>query len=181
MVRAPRQEASKSAIFENLVSGHRNALLRYAIRRLGDINIAEDVVAETFIAAWRHLEELPNSDEQLLWLYGIARRVLSNAHRGQQRQARLRGRLAGERRLDNGSGPTMEEVDELAAAIETLSWDDRETLRLAYWEELSRREIGVVLGCSENAVSHRLSRTRIRLLEKINASGPAVDHQGEVQ
>jgi RNA polymerase sigma-70 factor (ECF subfamily) len=51
----------------------------------------------------------------------------------------------------------------LRRTIARLSADDQEALRLVYWERLSCREIGRVLGCSEKAVGIRLSRARQRL------------------
>ena len=52
-----------------------------------------DVLAETFLAAWRRLDQVPPAGEDRLWLYGTARRVLANHHRGQRRRLALADRL----------------------------------------------------------------------------------------
>jgi RNA polymerase sigma-70 factor (ECF subfamily) len=64
-------------------------LLAYAMRRVGQPEDAADVVAETFLVAWRRIGELPPEAEARLWLYGVARRVLANHHRGGDRRDRL--------------------------------------------------------------------------------------------
>src|ERR1039458_8802269 len=87
--------------FARVVAAHRNAILRYGLRRLDDRSAAEDLVAETFIVVWRRFDELPSRDEELFWLYGIAGRVLSNLRRSRQRSLRLEMRLAAEREAGN--------------------------------------------------------------------------------
>ncbi len=60
-------------------------------------------------------------------------------------------------------------------ALGSLSSDERELIQLAYWERLSYREIGVVLGCSEKAAGIRLSRARRTLRNRLNqATAPVI-------
>ena len=47
----------------------------------------------TFLTAWRRLDEMPPDPETRLWLYGVARRVLANHHRGEHRRSALAERL----------------------------------------------------------------------------------------
>ena len=68
-------------------------LLGYALRRTDNTDDAADVLAETFLAAWRRLDEVPAGDEAKLWLYGTARRVLANHRRGERRRLALADRL----------------------------------------------------------------------------------------
>ena len=155
--------------FARVVAAHRNAILRYGIRRLDDRSAAEDLVAETFIVVWRRFDELPRRDEELFWLYGIAGRVLANLRRTQQRSMRLESRLAFERELGQELPRySLEDVEALMEALGSLSPDEREIIQLAYWEKLSYREMGVALGCSEKAAGIRLSRARRELRERLN-------------
>src|ERR1035437_1498150 len=96
-----QQVRDKNAELARVVATHRQALLRYALRRLDDRSAAEDLVAETFVVAWRRFDEIPPRDQELFWLYGIAGRVLANALRGRQRSMRLEMRLAFERERDH--------------------------------------------------------------------------------
>jgi DNA-directed RNA polymerase specialized sigma24 family protein len=50
------------------------------------------VIAETFLTAWRRLDDVPAGDEARLWLYGVARRMLANQRRGARRRSSLADR-----------------------------------------------------------------------------------------
>jgi hypothetical protein len=50
------------------------SILGYALRRTTSPDDAADILAETFLTAWRRLDELPSGEEAGLWLYGVARR-----------------------------------------------------------------------------------------------------------
>ena len=54
-----------------------------------DGDLAQDAVSETFLVAWRRLADVPTGADTLPWLYGVARRVLANQRRGNQRRADL--------------------------------------------------------------------------------------------
>ena len=165
--KAPKPDGDQD--FARVVVTHRAAILRYGLRRLDDPSAAEDLVAETFIVVWRRFDELPSRDEELFWLYGIAGRVLSNLRRSRQRSMRLESRLAFERELGQEMPRySMEDVEELMEALRSLSPEEREIIQLAYWEKLSYREMGVVLGCSEKAGGIRISRARQQLRQLLN-------------
>lgn len=68
--------------FRRVYLEHFEPLLAYALRRVAHPEDAADVVAETFLVAWRRRHDIPADDEARLWLYGVARRVLANHHRG---------------------------------------------------------------------------------------------------
>lgn len=162
-------EHDKPAELARLVVNHRQALLRYALRRLDDLDAAEDLVAETFVVAWRRLAQIPPRGQELFWLYGIAGRVLSNTLRGRQRSLRLEVRLALERENAEDTPRYREEdIRQLMEALAKLRPEERELLQLTYWERLSYRETGFVLGCSEKAAGIRISRARQRLRQLLN-------------
>ena len=65
------------ARFGELYGENMRAVLGYALRRCADPDDAADVVAETFLVAWRRLGEVPLGDDGRPWLFGTARRVLA--------------------------------------------------------------------------------------------------------
>ena len=75
--------------FRDLYTRHFDALLAYAVRRVPRPEDAADVVADTFLVAWRRRSHLPAGDEARLWLYGVARNMLANKRRGDRRRDRL--------------------------------------------------------------------------------------------
>ncbi len=79
--------------FEAVYAAYHGPVLGYVLRRTGNPDDAADVIADTFLTAWRRLEDMPPEPAARLWLYGVARRVLANHHRGQRRRSALAGRL----------------------------------------------------------------------------------------
>lgn len=158
--------------FEWLVQDTADRLLRYALRR-ASAEDAEDVVAETFVVAWRRRLEVPEPPEHVLWLYGVARRQLANNRRARRRREHLRLRLGRER--PPAPATTDDRVEEVRAALARLPAKDAEVLRLLAWEGLSQREAARVLGTTENAVALRASRARKRLAESLDRFGSPQD------
>ena len=56
--------------FERLYDACYAPVLGYACRRTDSIDDARDVVSETFMTAWRRLDEVPDGDRARLWLFG---------------------------------------------------------------------------------------------------------------
>src|SRR3984957_16460588 len=158
--------------FEAAYAAHHGPVLGYVLRRTASPDDAADVLAETFLTAWRRLEDMPREPQSRLWLYGVARRVLANHYRGERRRSALADRL----RADLAVGYQPPEVDgeqaQIAAAFRALPAADRELLTLSAWEGLDYGQIAVVLGCSRNAVRLRLFRARKRFAGEL-ASGQA--------
>ncbi|WP_238176655.1 RNA polymerase sigma factor [Kribbella albertanoniae] len=155
--------------FEELFTCHHDDVLRYFVRRLDIRADAADLVAETFLVAWRRLDDVPKG-EILPWLYGVARRVLSNHRRGESRRHGLADRLRDDLRT---AVPAPEPVSvEAAEVFQQLSDTDREVLSLAAWEGLDTTQLAAALGCSRNAAMVRLHRAR-RRLERLLDNTPA--------
>jgi RNA polymerase sigma factor (sigma-70 family) len=151
--------------FEALYRDHARPLLAYALRRAARPEDAADVVAETMLVAWRRIDDVPGGDEARLWLYGVARRVLSNSRRGADRRDRLGERLRREvrRQADPDLAVGVTVRTDVRRALERLSADDRELLQLTSWEGLGPQQIATVLGVSSVVVRSRLKRARSRL------------------
>lgn len=158
--------------FRALYEGNYDHILRFARRRTDSGADADDVVAETFLTAWRRLAEVPSDSMQRPWLYGVARRVLANQRRSEKRRGVLGRRLRGERSQPDRAPPEGEIAERVEAAFEQLAQRDREILALAYWEDLETGEIAVVLGCSRNAARIRLHRARRRLARELEGGQP---------
>lgn len=155
---------SGSARFEQLVRTTGRDLLAYALRRTRNADDAADVVAETFLIAWRKLDRLPAGDAGRLWVFGVARNVLRRGVSRERFEHATVERLAHEL---GESVPTTSAEDEgspvLRRALARLPEAQREVILLTAWEELSPREIAVVTGVPVNVVRVRLHRARARL------------------
>jgi RNA polymerase sigma-70 factor, ECF subfamily len=137
---------------------HVRAVAAFALRRAPTAADAEDVVAETFLVAWRRFGEAP--DDLRPWLFGVARHVLRHQYRSEARRDALSARLAGALR---GLGAGADGGGWLVEALRELPENDRDVLTLTAWEGLSHSEAGRVLGCTPAAVAVRLHRARRRL------------------
>jgi RNA polymerase sigma-70 factor, ECF subfamily len=153
-------ERRRSA-FEQLFADHLRAVSAY-VRRRASADEADDVVAETFLVAWRRLEDVP--PEPKGWLLAVARRVLANQRRTTARRAALTASAASAMApaADAGEGDAR-----VLQALARLSERDRDLLLLAAWDGLATDEIAAVVGCSRAAAKVRLHRARRRLQRKL--------------
>lgn len=153
------------ARFSRLYADHGREVLAYALRRAAGAEDAGDIVAETFLVAWRRIAEIPAGEDARLWLYGTARRVLANQRRGELRRGRLGERLreAVARELPGASVSEPDEDGVVLRALSGLGAADRELLMLVGWEELTPTQVARVLEISPLAVRSRLHRARRRL------------------
>jgi len=128
-------------------------------------NDAADVLAETMTVAWRRIDDVPDEPETRLWLYGVARNVISNVHRGNRRRDRLATKLAGQlhENVEWSIDADWEDMEYINDAMLLLNQNEGEVLRLTVWEMLSPSEIAVVLDLKPETVRTQLHRARIKL------------------
>jgi RNA polymerase sigma-70 factor (ECF subfamily) len=148
---------------EALVDAHYDQLLGYALRRVNQPTDAADVVCDVLLATWRRIDEVPEGDEAILWLYGVARRTVANLRRGTRRQKALHVRLRSQIEALPVAGPEPSISGSVGRALRKLSDDDRELLTLTAWEGLSPAQIAAVLDVEAGTVRVRLHRARRRL------------------
>jgi RNA polymerase sigma-70 factor, ECF subfamily len=159
-----RRAGQFTGVFESCYS----PVLAYARRRVG-ADLAQDVVAAAFLAAWRSLDEL--GSQPLPWLYRAAHFEIANQRRALARRARLddRARLVPQDLVAEDHSDLVVADMQLAAAFRSLSEADREVLRLATWEGLTAVQASEVIGCSVAAAKGRLHRARERLSRMLDA------------
>lgn len=142
-------------------------LIRSYARRRTTVDVAEDVVAQTYLTAWRRSDEAVAGG--LPWLYRTARLTLANHQRTERRQLRVAD-LVGST-TDTWQADSSDEHAErsvVLAAIQRLSEADRELLLLVYWERLSVKSVAIVLGCRPGTAAVRLHRARRTLRDALS-------------
>jgi RNA polymerase sigma-70 factor, ECF subfamily len=170
--------AGRRAALEALFLAHGRAVYAFARRRASAAD-ADEVVAETFLVAWRRLDDVPA--DPLPWLLGVARRSLANIVRGETRQTALRLRLASMASTAGAAtapAPDVSESDRslsdvVRRSVERLNPAERDALTLLAWDGLTAAEAATVLGCSRAAVYLRLHRARRRLADDLRAPADA--------
>lgn len=157
-----------------LYKQHVEQLGHYVSRRTA-VSEIQDVIAETFLTAWRRFDELPT--DPVPWLFVTARNVLANRHRSDQRRRTLDDRLMTEfaGSVQPESRTDLSEVDQqLVAAIARLPEGEREAFMLVAWDGLDAHRASRALGCSPATFRMRLHRARQKLKQQIGSSRPFV-------
>lgn len=164
---APEDDA---AVFGRLFAALYDDIVRFVQRRApGDV--VDDVVADTFLVAWRRITELPHDlAEARPWLFAVARHTLANHHRGRRRFRNLAVHLAAQPRPMRDDTAGIAQRLAVAEAFRRLRPGDQEVLALVAWDDLSNADAARVLGISASAFGARLSRARARLRDQL-ASG----------
>ncbi len=164
-----------------LLTAHADSLARYFRRRV-ERGAVDDLVAEVFGVAWRRLPDIPDGDQTLPWLYGVARNVLAHHQRTTRRRQRLRSKVIS---TDASLHTVDDPADEVAAkdlvtrAARRLSPAETELLELISWERLTTAELAETLGCSLNAVHIRIHRLRTNLRTYLDDLETLTDSQEE--
>jgi len=154
-------------------------LVEFFIRRGVSPQDAADLVSETFLAAWKGSGRHRIEPEMLrAWLFGVARKVLSQHRRGHIRRSALADRGRATLAFDNSARAdgSLEELDPAIAQhvrelIQYLPETDQEIVSLVYWEGFSQEEVATILGKSATTIRARLSRARAVLREQLVESG----------
>jgi RNA polymerase sigma factor (sigma-70 family) len=163
--------------FEALFRAHYPAVRRYAHHRAINGSDADDLVAETFLVAWRRLDVVP-PDEPLPWLLAVA----ANVHRNQARSQRRHMALVDRAPRPDPTPPPREPSDgpaQIRAALAGLSPDDRELLLLVAWDGLTPQQASIVIGTSAGVARLRLHRARKRFAARFDAAQPTARKRGE--
>jgi RNA polymerase sigma-70 factor (ECF subfamily) len=157
---------SADALFDQLYRHYWRPVRDFCRRRVAS-DLVDDVVAEVFLTAWRRRDGVPSGDEALVWLYGVAYRVIGHHWRATTRRRRLEDRL---RSVVGRPAPAADDsvIDGddcrlVLAAAARLGDADVEVLRLATWEQLCVADIAAVLRITPNAVKQRLFRAKQNL------------------
>lgn len=162
----------ESARFEECFRRNYADVARFCARRSATAEDAEDAATEVFATAWRRVKDVPAPPDDRLWLFGVARNVLANAHRSHARRSRLALALQAHAPPPQAPPDAGTETRRLAEALAALSPADRELLLLTGWEELTPAQIATVVGRPAAVVSRRLHRARKRLAAQLDASSP---------
>ncbi|MBR5429231.1 MAG: sigma-70 family RNA polymerase sigma factor [Firmicutes bacterium] len=158
-------ERKEQPDLEQVYREHSRLVYRFLLSRCGDAELAEELTQETFYRAVRHADRFDGSCRMSTWLCGIARNVLREQRPRPEEElaedsvslpAAEREALAGLSRL------------ELLQRLHGLGEPAREIIYLRSFGGLSFREIGQVLGQSENWARVNFYRAKERLKKEMD-------------
>ena len=160
--------------FQALYVEHHRRVYAYAVSMAGR-QLADEVVSEVFLVAWRRLADVPTP--AVAWLLTVARHVISSQFRAAARQQSISAELrAWITEAELAAPDVAEEVSEriaVLAALAALPEADRELLTLVAWHGLKPSQAARVVGCSTTTYFVRLHRAR-RRLERAMADPPPI-------
>ena len=164
--------------FAELFDRYSAMLYRYVSRRLGP-EAAEDVVGETFLAAFskRHRYDLAQPDARP-WLFGIATKLVARHHRSEAaryralRRSPVDGPVEGPAERVAAGVTAWASRPALAEALAGLPRRDLDVLLLVAWGDLAYEEVARALGIPVGTVRSRLNRARRKVRAALGDTNP---------
>ena len=160
--------------FERIATRYLPIILRYAQRILDNSSAAEDIAQETLIVLWLKAEQFNPAKSQLTtWLHTIAHNKCTDYWRAQQRVMTLSESKSKSEDSHNDhlevSAPADSEVDGqyIRKWLQSLPPRQRHALVLTYYQSLSNKEVGEVMGLGVRAVESLLVRARTAMKERL--------------
>lgn len=165
---------AKQTRYKALVQAYNRDIYRYAYWLVKDKHVAEDIVQETFLRAWRSLEQLKDDKAAKAWLITILRR--ENARRFERKQFDLVD-IDDHSVADTHSHSSEQEIENewLRRQIDKLAPEYKEPLLLQIIGGFNGDEIAQMLELNKNTVMTRLFRARNQLKEALEQD----QHRGQ--
>jgi len=139
---------------------HRQSLFHYLLRMTGDYDLSRDIMQESFT---RCLERYGGQIDSAALLYRIARNLVIDSMRKGARNEPMGEREVADPASAEHQIMIREQYRHVLAALQRMTFEDRELLSLVAGETLSYREIAQMLDTNENAIKVRVHRARQRL------------------
>ena len=163
MTGAPETAVTNDERVAQLVKDHAGSLLDYLVRRVPDREDAADLLGETLVVVWRKVRSVPSDPiEARMWMFGIARRVLSQSWRSRARRHALTDKLA-HHLAELAPAEEQDHAADVRAAIAELQAIDQEIIRLVYWDGFTLTDVAQHLGVNPATVRSRHARARTLL------------------
>lgn len=163
-VKGPCRSAEEE--ITNLIETYQLTLLRLCYAYLHDQALAEDAVQETFLKAYRKLNQFHGDASIKTWLSAIAINCCRDMSRGSW--FRHIDRSISVDQLPVRSEETIPEYDSVTIEVMQLPIRLREVVLLYYFQDMNTNEIAETLRISQQAVSNRLQRARAKLREALS-------------
>lgn len=167
---------TKRQRYESLVANLYQDLYRYAFWLCKSQPLAEDLVQETFLRAWRSLDSLQKDEAAKAWLFTILRRENARLYeRYRPELVDIESQSLAEAKEEEPERKMEQEL--LHQAINRLDADYRDPLLLQVIGGFSGKEIAAILDLNSNTVMTRLFRARSKLKQQfgLEPETPAED------
>lgn len=170
-VLATAARAGDQHAFESLVRRHGTALYRYARRMTGDSEAVNDIVQETFVAAWRQISNFRGESSVRTWLFAICARKVADSHRV-KKAIPIDDRLIEPVSADRGSDPFAAASNSAFLEATELALGELPPRQRAVWllrevEQLTFPQIATILNLSPDGARGHHHRARTTLQQRL--------------
>ncbi len=179
LLRQYTEKASEEA-FTALVQRHLNLVYGTALRHVRSSQLAEEVSQSVFLSLAKNARTLRPDTILPAWLYQVARRAAIDVVRGEARREQREQIALDLANMKSDSPEWMRIEGLLDEVLETLEEPDRNAILLRFFQNKSLREVGEILGTSEDAARKRVSRAVEELRTVFARRGIAVGAAGLV-
>ena len=159
--------------YEAIVSRYQALICAITYSAVGQRGISEELAQETFIQAWKKLDQLREPGKFRSWLCSIARSIVCNHIRAQKRSPVVYGEIedlpADKREHPEEQLVRQEEEEMIRAALMRIPEEYREPLVLFYRQDHSTQQVAELMGLTDAAVRTRLHRGRQMLREEVES------------
>ncbi len=161
-------QSTLEKVFVESFSEYGDAIFRFCIVKVSNIELAEDMTQEVFTRYWQYLRDGKEMTNTRSFLYTIANNMAKDWYKKKKAGSLDEKMESGDVPKDKESSPEIvAEYQEVLAVIEDMEEKDKEVLLLKHVEGLQPKEIAEVLEETANTVSVRLNRATRRLQEKL--------------
>jgi RNA polymerase sigma-70 factor, ECF subfamily len=168
LIRAIRDDPKA---FGELYKVYVEKVFRYLYSRIGNVQEAEDVTAQTFLAAFETFDQYRQKGCFAAWLFSIARNKTADHFRRRKAIAPIEDAEQVPVNFDPLQGMIRsEQIADLTGLIRALAEDDQELLRLRFLAGMSFQAIAQLLQRNEDAVKKSLYRLLARLQSQVEVS-----------
>ncbi|WP_432190238.1 RNA polymerase sigma factor [Streptomyces sp. Tue6028] len=165
-----RIRAGDPDAFAELFDRCARSVYNHAFRMSGNWSVAEEVVAVTFLEAWRLRARVdPDGGSLRPWLLGIATNCARNASRAARRYEAALARLAQSATIPDFADELVGRIDDIErlaaarAALARMRRAERDVFALCVWAGLDYAAAAEALGIPVGTVKSRLARARRKL------------------
>ena len=163
------QQDNLERIFMEAFTAYSDAIFRFSIIKVSNVQLAEDMTQEVFMRYWQYLKNGNEIQNARALLYTIAHNMAKDWYKKKKSDSLDLQMEHGHIPEDHTADPeTRAAYTELIRTMHDLDEQDREVLVLRYVEGLPPKDIADMLGESANTISVRINRATRRLQEKLH-------------
>jgi RNA polymerase sigma-70 factor, ECF subfamily len=175
-----RVQAGETGLFTELVSRYRPRLFHFALSKTGDHALAEDLVQETFLAAYAARDSYSPRFAFSTWIWTILLNLSRQAHRRRQRQSEVLAAYGRETAASADPQPDglhrllrQETEERLHQALNRLPEEEADALRLRFFGGMKYDEIALAMDSSVSGAKVRVKRGLQRLSGMLGEESPS--------